>query len=110
ALLRAADWVLGEEIDVRGDWAVRRPRVQPSGWAFEFANDNYPDTDDTAEVVLALGRLSPPEGDGRIAASMDRAMRWLTGMQSASGGWGAFDADNTQTLCTKVPFSDFNTM
>src|SRR5699024_6742171 len=29
------------------------------------------------------------------------------GMQSASGGWGAFDADNTRTLCTRVPFSDF---
>ena len=26
------------------------------GWAFEFDNDNYPDTDDTAEVVLALRR------------------------------------------------------
>src|SRR5699024_2511303 len=107
ALLRAADWVLGEEITVRGDWAVRRPRVHPSGWAFEFANDNYPDTDDTSEVVLALSKLAPPAGDGRIAAAIDRATQWLDGMQSASGGWGAFDADNTRTLCTRVPFSDF---
>ena len=41
---------------VRGDWAVARPQLEPGGWAFEFANDNYPDVDDTAEVVLALLR------------------------------------------------------
>jgi squalene-hopene/tetraprenyl-beta-curcumene cyclase len=28
-------------------------------------------------------------------------------MQSADGGWGAFDADNTHTLATKLPFCDF---
>src|SRR5206468_11933998 len=44
----------------------------PGGWAFEFDNDNYPDIDDTAEVVLALRRTrlsSPPApGDGSAAA------------------------------------------
>ena len=28
-------------------------------------------------------------------------------MQSRDGGWGAFDADNTSTLVTKLPFCDF---
>jgi squalene-hopene/tetraprenyl-beta-curcumene cyclase len=28
-------------------------------------------------------------------------------MQSSDGGWGAFDADNTRTLCEKLPFCDF---
>ena len=28
-------------------------------------------------------------------------------MQSRNGGWGAFDADNTKTLATKLPFCDF---
>jgi len=28
-------------------------------------------------------------------------------MQSRDGGWGAFDADNTRTLATKLPFCDF---
>ena len=28
-------------------------------------------------------------------------------MQSRDGGWGAFDADNTRTLLTKLPFCDF---
>ena len=55
---RAAEWLLAEEVTVTGDWAVRRPGLAPGGWAFEFANANYPDVDDTAEVVLALRRLN----------------------------------------------------
>ena len=58
AMMRAARWLLGEEVTVRGDWSVARPALAPGGWAFEFANVNYPDVDDTAEVVLALERLS----------------------------------------------------
>jgi squalene-hopene/tetraprenyl-beta-curcumene cyclase len=39
-LVRAAEWLLGQEVRVRDDWAVRRPRLAPGGWAFEFANEN----------------------------------------------------------------------
>src|SRR4029077_15396731 len=46
SLTRAAQWVLGEEIRGPGDWQVRRPKTAVGGWAFEFDNDNYPDTDD----------------------------------------------------------------
>jgi squalene-hopene/tetraprenyl-beta-curcumene cyclase len=81
ALSRAAEWLLGEEVTVRGDWAVRRPGLAPGGWAFEFANVNYPDVDDTAEVVLALRRLragasapSAPAGPGARAAARARAV------------------------------------
>ena len=106
ALVRAVDWLLGEEIRVPGDWSVRRPGVEPSGWAFEFANDLYPDTDDTAEVVLALRRAYHPDPE-RLHAAVDRGVRWLLGMQSKDGGWGAFDADNTRALVNKLPFCDF---
>ncbi|MGH3914869.1 MAG: squalene--hopene cyclase [Pseudonocardiaceae bacterium] len=106
ALRRAADWLLGEEIRIRGDWAVRRPSLPPGGWAFEFHNDNYPDTDDTAEVVLALRRLALADRND-LRAALDRGMTWLIGMQSRDGGWGAFDADNTRGLCEKLPFCDF---
>jgi len=102
ALVNAANWVLGEEIRGPGDWQVRRPGLAPGGWAFEFDNDNYPDTDDTAEVVLALRRVRVPD-EGAI----QRGLEWLTGMQSKDGGWGAFDADNTRTLVNKLPFCDF---
>ncbi|MEV5297829.1 squalene--hopene cyclase [Amycolatopsis methanolica] len=105
-VLKAVDWMLGEEIAVRGDWAVRRPGLDPGGWAFEFANDLYPDTDDTAEVVLGLRRVAHPDRE-RLSGALDRAVAWVTGMQSRDGGWGAFDADNTQELTTKLPFCDF---
>jgi squalene-hopene/tetraprenyl-beta-curcumene cyclase len=103
ALARAADWVLGEEIRGPGDWSVRRPGLAPGGWAFEFHNDGYPDTDDTAEAILALRRFTDP----RAEAAVRRGVRWLTGMASRDGGFGAFDADNTRRLCEKLPFCDF---
>ncbi len=106
AMLAAADWLLGEEVRVRGDWAVRRPRLAPGGWAFEFHNDNYPDLDDTAEVVLALRRVSHPDAD-RIDAAVGRAVAWTEGMQCADGGYAAFDVDNTRSLCGELPFCDF---
>ena len=106
ALVQAGEWVLGEEIRGPGDWQVRRPALAPGGgWAFEFDNDNYPDTDDTAEVVLALRRVALPAAEAKPA--IERGLRWLAGMQSKDGGWGAFDADNTRALVNKLPFCDF---
>jgi squalene-hopene/tetraprenyl-beta-curcumene cyclase len=106
AIATATAWLLREEITVKGDWAVRRPDLEPSGWAFEFANDLYPDIDDTAEVVLALRRIGDDVVPG-TAAAVERGLRWTRGMQSRDGGWGAFDADNTRRLVEKLPFCDF---
>jgi squalene-hopene/tetraprenyl-beta-curcumene cyclase len=108
AMVGAAEWLLGEEVTERGDWSVRRPDLPPGGWAFEFANVNYPDVDDTVEVVLALHRLAGRAAVGaRIDGAIGRALRWVEGMQSADGGWGAFDADNTRALVRELPFLDF---
>jgi squalene-hopene/tetraprenyl-beta-curcumene cyclase len=108
AVLRGTDWLLGEEIRVGGDWQVRRPRLAPAGWAFEFANDGYPDVDDTAEVVLALRRAAAGHPDpARVHAAADRGAAWAVGMASSDGGWGAFDADNTRELVRRLPFCDF---
>ncbi len=96
------DWLLGEEIRVAGDWSVRRPDLAPGGWAFEFANDGYPDTDDTAEVVLALRRSRHGRPGERCARRSTAACAWVVGMQSRDGGWGAFDADNTRTLADRA--------
>jgi squalene-hopene/tetraprenyl-beta-curcumene cyclase len=105
-LVRAVDWLLQEEIRVPGDWAVRRPRLEPGGWAFEFANDNYPDIDDTAEVVIAL-RGAAGRARNDVNASIQRAVDWTLGMQSKNDGWAAFDVDNTSQLCAELPFCDF---
>ena len=104
AMLAARDWLLGEEIPVKGDWTVRRPGVEPSGWAFEFANDNYPDIDDTAEVILALRRVAPSPA---VEEACRRGRQWTLAMQSRNGGWGAFDADNDSSLVAGLPFCDF---
>ncbi|OEV03947.1 squalene--hopene cyclase [Streptomyces oceani] len=106
ALVRAADWMLDQEIARPGDWSVRKGAPRPGGWAFEFENDNYPDIDDTAEVVLALRRVDHPE-PRRVDAAVQRAVRWCLGMRSKNGAWGAFDADNTSPLPNKLPFCDF---
>jgi squalene-hopene/tetraprenyl-beta-curcumene cyclase len=116
AMQRAGAWLLGEEVTVRGDWALVRPQLQPGGWAFEFANVNYPDVDDTAEVALALMRLrggvangAPRDAEQRAAidAALARGRDWLIGMQSSDGGWGAFDAENMRALVRELPFLDF---
>jgi squalene-hopene/tetraprenyl-beta-curcumene cyclase len=103
---RAAAWLLDEEITVPGDWTVRRPRLAPGGWAFEFANDHYPDIDDTAEVVLALHRLRATD-PRRVSGAIARALRWTDGMQCRAGGYAAFDVDNDSRLPTLLPFCDF---
>jgi squalene-hopene/tetraprenyl-beta-curcumene cyclase len=106
ALVRAADWLVEEQVLLAGDWSVRRPGLQPGGWAFEFANDYYPDIDDTAEVVLALLRVTPPDA-ARLEQSLARATEWVEGMQDSGGGWGAFDAANTKRMLRDLPFCDF---
>jgi squalene-hopene/tetraprenyl-beta-curcumene cyclase len=106
ALLRAADWLLAREVRVAGDWAVRRPGLEPGGWSFEFENVNYPDVDDTAAVALALRRVAHPDR-ARLEAALARAAGWILGMQCRDGGFGAFDVDNVRALCREIPFCDF---
>lgn len=106
ALVRAAGWILSEEIRTQGDWAVNRPDLTPGGWAFEFANDHYPDIDDTAEVVMALRRVDHPDSSA-LDGACRRGVEWLLGMQSSDGGWAAFDVDNTRQLAYELPFCDF---
>jgi squalene-hopene/tetraprenyl-beta-curcumene cyclase len=105
AVRRATAWIAAREITYRGDWTVRRPKLPASGFAFEFANDCYPDIDDTAVVALALLRSAP--GDRDVAQVAARGRDWVVGMQSRGGGWAAFDVDNTSSLCALLPFCDF---
>ncbi len=109
ALTRSADWLLSKEIRRKGDWSVKRPDLEPSGWAFEFANEYYPDIDDTAMVLLALmhAKASDPKQQERVER---RAINWILGMQSNDGGWAAFDVDNNWEILNKIPFADHNAM
>jgi len=107
ALVKAGKWLLNEQIFVGGDWQVKC-KARPGGWAFEFDNDVYPDTDDTAVVLMALMRTDLPKRAKEFALS--RGLEWLLGMQSKNGGWGAFDRNNTRALLREIPFADFGEM
>jgi squalene-hopene/tetraprenyl-beta-curcumene cyclase len=58
AVGRAVRWLLDREVRRRGDWSLTNPRLPPGGWFFEYRNAFYPDTDDTAMVLMALARTS----------------------------------------------------
>ena len=100
---RAFDWLASKQIlKTVGDYAAWRPSVRPGGWAFQYNNDYYPDVDDTAAAVMGLDRNGSP----RFRQAIERATEWVLGMQSRNGGWGAFDADNTQYYLNSIPFAD----
>jgi squalene-hopene/tetraprenyl-beta-curcumene cyclase len=104
ASTRALDWLQTEQLlDEPGDWRVDRPNLPGGGWAFQFANDYYPDLDDTAVVAWAMHQ-APNAAD--YTESVRRALDWLKGMQSKNGGFAAFDADNTSYYLNKIPFAD----
>ena len=103
AIDAACAWLVERQVtDLRGDWADIRPNATPGGWAFQYENAHYPDVDDTAVVGMLLHR----NGDPAHADSISKARAWVLGMQSANGGWGAFDADNTHHYLNHIPFAD----
>jgi squalene-hopene/tetraprenyl-beta-curcumene cyclase len=109
ALIRAERWLLENQILGGGDWQVKNRKAEPGGWAFEFENEYYPDVDDTAFVLMALGRVADPERE-RLHGSIRRGLAWLLSMQNSDGGWGAFDHENNLQFLNHIPFADHNAM
>ena len=108
-MIKAADWMLSKEVRHKGDWAVKAPHTEPGGWYFEFNNEFYPDTDDTAQVLLALNKVDNPRERYQFQVSQ-RAIEWEFAMQCRNGGWGSFDKDNTKMIFQYIPFADHNAM
>lgn len=103
----ALDWLLAHECRYRGDWSVLTPQSEAGGWAFERANQHYPDIDDTAVAILVLARMRDSRRADDIGPPLRRAIDWVLAMQSDNGGWGAFDRNNTTQIITRIPFCDF---
>ncbi len=106
---RAGEWLVSKQIFRPGDWSVYNPTLDPGGWAFEFANDWYPDVDDSAVILMGLQQLpmaSTPAGRRALAYGLN----WTLGMQSRNGGYGAFDTDNDAAFLNRIPFADQEAM
>jgi squalene-hopene/tetraprenyl-beta-curcumene cyclase len=125
SVARAAQWLLEREVRRPGDWSVMNPGLEAGGWFFEYRNGFYPDTDDTAMVLMGLARTGggwPVTGNGNGSShhsppasrhplpAVARALRWLRAMQNRNGGWAAFDRDVSREVLTQVPFADHNAM
>ena len=103
ALKRGYEWLKGKQLlDEPGDWRISKPDLAGGGWAFQFENPYYPDVDDTAVVAFAMADSNLPD----LEQSIHRATRWVVGMQSKNGGYGAFDVDNTYYYLDEIPFAD----
>ncbi len=107
-LSKARSWLASKQIFRRGDWSVKRPSLEPGGWAFEFENNWYPDVDDSAVVLLFLNKCT--NGDIVTRENLSRGLRWVLGMQGKDGGWGAFDVDNDMKILNQLLFGDLEAM
>lgn len=102
-LTQALDWLAEHQLaDEPGDWRENHPELEGGGWAFQFQNTYYPDLDDTPMVAWAMHRADPL----RYQEAIERAADWTAGMQSANGGFGSFDSDNTCYYLNAIPFAD----
>jgi squalene-hopene/tetraprenyl-beta-curcumene cyclase len=110
ALKRSTAWLMEREIRFLGDWQYKNPaKVEPSGWAFEFANKWNPDVDDTAMVLLAMRKVPTDDRQKRDECFV-RGLNWMMTFQCKDGGWASFDKDCTKGVLEKVPFADHNAM
>ena len=108
ALTKAAVWIASKQIFRKGDWSVKKPHLEPGGWAFEFENNWYPDVDDSAAVLLFLNGYGGREGVR--AENLEQGLRWILGMQGKDGGWAAFDVNNNMKILNQLPFGDLEAM
>ncbi|HKP84770.1 MAG TPA: squalene--hopene cyclase [Blastocatellia bacterium] len=111
-IIKAANWVLGREVKGVGDWKAKNPEGEPGGWYFEYANEFYPDVDDTFQVLTSLSKVRFPDekGEHRKREAIYRALRWALSMQNKDGGWASFDKDCDEQFLTQIPFADHNAM
>ncbi len=117
AIAQAVRWLLSRQTRLDGDWS-HTVDAAPGGWYFEYANEPYPDIDDTAMSLMALQTLfrdnaATNDGDAGLkdaVAAVERGLRWMLAMQNSDGGWGAFDRNNDRHFLCYVPFADHNAM
>ena len=103
---------MDHEVREVGDWIVKNPQGKVGGWYFEYANEFYPDCDDTAQILSAVAKVesSTPDLGRRWSGAAGRALAWLMSMQNKDGGWASFDKGCDKQFLTYIPFADHNAM
>lgn len=84
-------------------------------WTMELFDDRARKNREAAVVfsgrsATAEQAIAEMEAAASLVGALRRGVNWLKAMQSKDGGWGAFDANNTREVLTKVPFADHNAM
>lgn len=103
AVTAGLDWLRQcQVLEPVGDWRDRQPDLPAGGWPFQYRNPHYPDLDDTGVIGWCMLRSDP----ARYREAVQRAADWLACMQSANGGFAAFDIDNTFQYLNEIPFAD----
>lgn len=104
AMIRTKEFLLEKQVSVPGDWQEKIPQVPCGGWYFEMENAHYPDTDDTAAVLMGL---HPYREEDRVQKAAQKAIQWLFAMQSKEGGFAAFDhQDHVYECFNYIPFAE----
>ena len=88
-------FLLAKQSREPGDWSINNP-AEPGGWPFQYENKYYPDVDDTAIVLRALGLYFGEQS--MQEESIRRGLNWLLSMQNRDGSWGAFDRNNNSRI------------
>ncbi len=101
---RIVEWLVQKQIFDPGDWAIVNKTGFGGGWAFQFDNAWYPDTDDSAVVIMSL--MKHPHPDSKVISAMQTGLRWLLTMQNPDGGWSAFEQGVDDDYVDMIPFND----
>lgn len=99
-IAKASEYLLSQQHQKYGDWAINTPHVAPGGWGMSDFNSLCPDIDDT---VAALNALFPAvQLDPNHRNSWQRGFHWLMSMQNDDGGWSAYEKNADPKLLQKL--------
>ena len=89
---------------------VYNPDLEPGGWAFEFANDWYPDVDDSAVILMVLQRAAGRARRRPGGARSPTASTGRSACRAATAATAPSTSNNTSDFLNRIPFADMEAM
>ena len=104
------DWLLPRQVlDIKGDWAVKRPRRVLARAVGRFSKTMPIIPTSTTLRSWSwrwIARVARRSAGPRLRCRDRPRARMDRGMQSRNGGWAAFDVNNLEYYLNNIPFSD----